>query len=299
MAMTPARAVPGVDRTARESQTAHMAESARDPLCGMTVDPARTPHHRVRDGVAYHFCGARCLERFGAEPERFLAPAPRAPAPKAAEWTCPMHPEVVRPGPGTCPICGMALEPRTVSLDESNPELDDMSRRLWVSAVLTVPLFLLAMSDAIPGQPVQRALGHGVLAWVELALATPVVLWGGWPFFERGWASIRSMHLNMFTLIALGTGVAYLYSVVATVAPRLIPTAGPHGLPIYFEAAAVIMTLVLVGQVIELRARSRTGNALRTLLGLAPKTARRLPDDGSETDVPLEQVQVGDRLRAR
>ena len=212
-----------------------------------------------------------------------------------------MHPEIVRPGPGSCPICGMALEPRTVSLDaeESNPELDGMGRRLWVSTVFTVPLFLLAMSDVIPGQPVQHALGHGVLAWIQLALATPVVLWGAWPFFERGWASIRSMHLNMFTLIALGIGVAYLYSVVATLAPWLIPSAGSHGVPIYFEAAAVITTLVLLGQVIELRARSRTGSALRALLGLAPKTARRLSDDGSETDVPLEQVQVGDRLRVR
>ncbi len=293
--------MPGVDRAALESQTAHMGQSARDPVCGMTVDPARTPHQHVRDGVAYHFCGARCLERFRAEPERFLAPAPQAPAPKAAEWTCPMHPEIVRPGPGSCPICGMALEPRTVSLDaeESNPELDGMWRRLWVSAVFTVPLFLLAMSDVIPGQPVQRALGHGVLAWIQLALATPVVLWGAWPFFERGWASIRSMQLNMFTLIALGIGVAYLYSLVATLAPWLIPAAGPHGVPIYFEAAAVITTLVLLGQVIELRARSRTGNALRALLGLAPKTARRLADDGSESDVPLEQVQVGDRLRVR
>ena len=278
-----------------------MAESARDPVCGMTVDPARTPHHHVRDGVAYHFCGARCLERFRGEPERFLAPTSKPPTATAAEWTCPMHPEIVRPGPGSCPICGMALEPRTVPLDaeESNPELDDMWRRLWISAVFTVPLVLLAMSDVIPGQPVQRALGHGGLAWIQLALATPVVLWGAWPFFERGWASIKSMHLNMFTLIALGTGVAYLYSLVATVAPWLIPAAGPHGVPIYFEAAAVITTLVLLGQVIELRARSRTGNALRALLGLAPKTARRLADDGSETDVPLEQVQVGDRLRVR
>ena len=211
-----------------------MAESARDPVCGMTVDPARTPHHHVRDGVAYHFCGARCLERFRGEPERFLAPTSKPPTATAAEWTCPMHPEIVRPGPGSCPICGMALEPRTVPLDaeESNPELDDMWRRLWISAVFTVPLVLLAMSDVIPGQPVQRALGHAGLAWTELALATPVVLWGAWPFFERGWASIKRMHLNMFTLIALGTGVAYLYSLVATVAPWLIPAAGPHGVPI-------------------------------------------------------------------
>jgi Cu+-exporting ATPase len=278
-----------------------MGEAARDPVCGMSVDPARTPHHDVRNGVTYHFCGARCVERFRADPGRFLAPAAPEPAPRATEYTCPMHPEIVRPGPGTCPICGMALEPRAISLDaeESNPELDDMTRRLWISAAFTLPLFLLAMSDLIPGQPVQHALGHRALAWIELALATPVVLWGARPFFERGVASIRNRHLNMFTLIALGIGVAYAYSLVATLAPWLIPSGGPHGVPIYFEAAAVITTLVLVGQVLELRARSQTGNALRALLGLAPKTARRLSDDGAETDVPLGQVVVGDRLRVR
>ena len=282
-----------------------MGEPAKDPVCGMTVDPDRTPHHQVHEGRTYYFCGARCLEGFGAEPARFLAAAAPAkqPAPASAsvEYTCPMHPEVRRMGPGTCPICGMALEPREQSLDqeESNPELDDMTRRLRIATIFTVPLFLLAMSDLIPGDPVRHALGHRAIAWIELALATPVVLWCGWPFFVRGWASIRTRHLNMFTLIAVGTGVAYAYSVLATLAPWIVPTAGAHGVPLYFEAAAVITALVLVGQVLELRARSRTGSALRALLGLAPKTARRLGDDGSESDVRIEDVQVNDRLRVR
>jgi P-type Cu+ transporter len=278
-----------------------MGDAAKDPVCGMTVDPERAPHHVAHEGTTYHFCGGRCAERFGAEPGRFLAPAP-TPAPSSdAEYTCPMHPQVVQRGPGTCPICGMALEPRELASgdEESNPELDDMTRRMWIGAIFTVPLFLLAMSDLIPGQPVQRALGHRTLAWIQLLLATPVVLWCGWPFFERGWASVRSGNLNMFTLIALGTGVAYVYSVVATLAPGIVPVSGEHGVPLYFEAAAVITVLVLLGQVLELRARSRTGSALRALLGLAPKTARRIASDGSEHDVPLEQVQVGDRLRVR
>jgi Cu+-exporting ATPase len=282
-----------------------MGEPAKDLVCGMTVDPDRTPHHLVHEGRTYHFCGARCLERFRSEPARFLAAAAPAkqPAPASAnvEYTCPMHPEVRRMGPGTCPICGMALEPREQSLDqkESSPELDDMARRLRIATIFTVPLFLLAMSDLIPGDPVRHALGQRAIAWIELALATPVVLWCGWPFFVRGWASIRTRHLNMFTLIAVGTGVAYAYSVVATLAPWIVPTAGAHGVPLYFEAAAVITALVLVGQVLELRARSRTGSALRALLGLAPKTARRLGDDGSESDVRIEDVQVNDRLRVR
>ncbi len=281
-----------------------MGASARDPVCGMTVDPDRTPHHHVHDGATYHFCGARCVERFRVSPADFLAQRsthePAHPG-GGVEYTCPMHPEVVQIGPGTCPICGMALEPRATALegDEPSPELADMTRRVWVAAVFTLPLFLLAMSDLLPGQPVQRAFDHRVLAWIQLALATPVVLWCGWPFFQRGWASVRTANLNMFTLIALGTGVAYGYSVVATWAPGIIPATGAHGVPLYFEAAAVITTLVLLGQVLELRARSRTGSALRALLGLAPKTARRIGDGGSEYDVALEQVQVGDRLRVR
>ncbi len=270
---------------------------ARDPVCGMTVDTTKTPHHHGD----HHFCGARCKERFAADPDAFLCPQPAAPpADPTAEYTCPMHPEIVQRGPGTCPLCGMALEPRTVSLDDRpDPELADMTRRLRVCALLTTPLFLLAMSDVIPGQPVQHAVPPTVLAWVQLVLATPVVLWGAAPFFARGWASIRTAHLNMFTLIAIGTGVAYGYSVVATLFPHVLPATGTHGVPLYFEAAAVITTLVLVGQVLELRARSRTGSALRALLGLAPKTARRMRADGSEADVPIADIQVGDRLRVR
>lgn len=278
---------------------------ARDPVCGMSVDGKKTPHHHSDGGQVFHFCSARCLERFTRDPSGFLT-APKADAgarsSEAGEYTCPMHPEIVQRGPGTCPICGMALEPMLVSLEDEqapNPELQDMTRRLWVSALLTTPLFLLAMSDLVPGQPVQHAFAPRVLAWVQLALASPVVLWGAGPFFERGWTSIRLQSLNMFTLIAIGTGVAYGYSVVATVFPSLIPAAGDHGVPVYFEAAAVITTLVLLGQVLELRARSATGSALRSLLGLAPKTARRISADGSEADVALSEITVNDKLRVR
>jgi Cu+-exporting ATPase len=217
------------------------------------------------------------------------------------EYTCPMHPEILRDAPGDCPICGMALEPVTVTAEEpENPELVDMTRRFWVSAVLTLPLLVIAMGGMIPGISFEWIGSHRVLAWLELALATPVVLWGGWPFFQRGWASIKTWNLNMFTLIALGTGVAYVYSVIATVAPDLFPAAfrDANGrVAVYFEAAAMIVTLVLVGQVMELRARNRTGAAIRALL--APKTARRIGADGAEEDVPLDRVQVGDRLRVR
>jgi len=219
------------------------------------------------------------------------------------EWTCPMHPQIVRDGPGTCPICGMALEPRTVSLeDEENPELVDMTRRFRVSAVLTGPLFAMAMAHLIPGQPLGHLLSPALMGWLELLLATPVVLWGAWPFFVRAWSSVVNRALNMFTLIGLGVGVAYIYSVVAVVAPRLFPASfrGSDGsVGRYFEAAAVIVTLVLLGQVLELRARSRTGAAIRALLGLAPKTARQIAPDGSEADIPLDQVKPGDKLRVR
>ena len=218
-------------------------------------------------------------------------------------YVCPMHPEIVRSEPGTCPICGMALEPQTVSLEgEANPELVDMTRRFWSSLLLTAPLLLLAIAEMLPGQPVQHALSARLLTWVQLVFATPVVLWGGWPFFTRGWASIVNRSLNMFTLIAVGTGTAYVYSVIATLVPGLFPASfRTHNgaVAVYFEAAAVITTLVLLGQVLELRARSQTSSAIRALLGLAPKTARRLRDDGSEEDVPLDQVQPGDRLRVR
>jgi Cu+-exporting ATPase len=219
------------------------------------------------------------------------------------EYTCPMHPEIVRPGPGSCPICGMALEPRTVTAaEEENPELRDMSRRFWLSLLLTAPLLAIAMVDMLPGMPVQHALPGGWLPWIELLLATPVVLWGGWPFFQRGWTSIVNRSTNMFTLIAMGTGVAYLYSLIATLFPGIFPASfrsmGDHP-DVYFEAAAAITTLVLLGQVLELRARSRTSSAIRALLDLSPKTARLLTGDGGERDIPLEQVKVGDRLRVR
>jgi Cu+-exporting ATPase len=207
------------------------------------------------------------------------------------EYTCPMHPQIVRPGPGTCPICGMALEPRTVTAkEEDNPELRDMTRRFWVGVALTVPLLAIAMGDMLPGMPVQHALPGSPLPWIELLLASPVVLWGGWPFFQRGWASVVNRSTNMFTLIAMGTGVAYLFSLVATLAPGIFPEAFRDMAgrpPVYFEAAAAIVTLVLLGQVLELRARSRTGAAIRALLGLSPKTARILRDGKEEEDIPL------------
>lgn len=230
-------------------------------------------------------------------------PKPISAADAERIYTCPMHPEVRQKGPGTCPICGMALEPEEVSLDESeNPELVDFTRRLKISAFLAIPLFLLSMSDLIPGQPVQMALPHWLYAGLQFLLATPVVLWAGLPFFERGLASVKTRHLNMFTLIALGTGVAYLFSLVATFFPSVFPESfRDHAgqVPLYFEASAVIITLVLLGQVLELRARSQTGDAIRSLLGLAAKTARRIGSDGQDEDVPIEDIRVGDLLRVR
>ncbi|MFQ5684813.1 MAG: HAD-IC family P-type ATPase, partial [Candidatus Binatia bacterium] len=225
------------------------------------------------------------------------------PSSTKTEYICPMHPEIVRDEPGSCPICGMALEARAGTVEEeSNPELVDMTRRFWISVVLSVPVLFLSLSEYLPGQPVQRALSPRLLSWIQFALATPVVVWGGWPFFQRGWASIMNRSLNMFTLVAMGVGTAYVYSVVATLFPGIFPESfrGPGGLvAIYFEAAAVITALVLLGQVLELRARSRTSSAIKALLGLAPKTARLLRDDGSEEDIPLEQVRPGNRLRVR
>jgi Cu+-exporting ATPase len=274
-----------------------------DPVCGMTVQPDR-PHRHEHDGVTYRFCCANCLTKFREHPERYLGdPAPAAPAPAGTLYTCPMDPEIVQEGPGSCPICGMALEPMTVSAEEeSSPELEDMSRRFRISLALTLPVFLIAMSEMLPGEPLQSAVSPRWLAGIQLLLSTPVVLWGGWPFFARGWASLVSRHLNMFTLIAIGTGAAYLYSAFAALVPETFPASfrGPEGeVAVYFEAAAVIVTLVLMGQVLELRARSQTGAAIRALLGLAPKTARLLHDDGGEEDVPLERVRPGDRLRVR
>nr|WP_255414638.1 copper-translocating P-type ATPase [Spiribacter halobius] len=228
---------------------------------------------------------------------------PEAPASTRTEWTCPMHPEIVRDEPGECPICGMALEPRQVTAEEAgNPELEDMTRRFRVGVALTIPVVILAMGGMVPGVSMDALVPHGIRVWLELALATPVVLWSGWPFLVRGWRSVATWNLNMFTLIGLGVGVAYAYSVVATLLPGIFPPSFRHEggtVAVYFEAAAVIVTLVLLGQVMELRARSSTNAAIRALLGLAPKTARRLNADGSEEDVPLEQVQIGDRLRIR
>ncbi len=282
--------------------------TVRDPVCGMHVDPARAPAREYYQGTTYYFCSAGCAAKFRADPGTYVqAPAPAAtpttPAtPAGTLWTCPMHPEIVRDAPGSCPICGMALEPKTATLaDEENPELRDMTRRFWVGVVLSAPLLALAMSAMAPGLhdllPAPR-----IRQLLELLLASPVVLWGGRPFFERGWRSVVTRRLNMFTLIALGVGAAYGFSVVATLAPGLFPAAFREmggAVPVYFEAAAVITTLVLLGQVLELQARSRTSSAIKALLGLAPKIARRLRDDGSDEDVPLEQVQPGDRLRVR
>ena len=285
-----------------------------DPVCGMTVNPESAAGSFEHQGTTYYFCSTHCLHRFQQNPESFLnkaviAPQPigitRAPQPATAakKYTCPMHPEIIRDGPGSCPICGMALEPLVASLDEEeNVELKDMTRRFCVAVVLTIPVFVLGMSDLIPGQPLQQLVPMSTLAWVQLVLATPVVLWAGWPFFVRGWQSIVTRNLNMFTLIALGVGVGYVFSVIAVLAPGIFPVsfheAGSH-VPVYFEAAAVITTLVLLGQVLELRARSQTGTAIKALLGLAPKTAQRIRNDGQEEEVPLEHVHVGNRLRVR
>jgi len=278
----------------------------RDPVCGMQVDENSSHQHR-HGGRIYRFCCEGCLRRFASDPEAYLDPArseaKQVAASEAAEYTCPMHPEVVAPGPGVCPVCGMALEPAVVTADAgASPELRDMQRRFWWSLALTLPVFLSAMSELLPGQPLQRALGPGSIGWLQLVLATPVVLWGGLPFFQRGWASVVTRQLNMFTLIAIGTGAAYVYSVVASVAPGVFPASfrGAGGeVAVYFEASAVIVTLVLLGQVLELRARGRTGAAIRALLDLAPKMARRIAEDDRETDVPLDLVERGDRLRVR
>jgi Cu+-exporting ATPase len=274
-------------------------QAVRDPVCGMTVDPAIARHHTEHLGKSYYFCGARCRERFTAAPERFLALALPRPLPTAAgRWTCPMHPEIVRDRPGACPICGMSLEPMTPAAgDEANPELADMTRRFWVAAALSLPLLALAMGgDFLAFLPMTARV------WLQLALATPAVLWGGAPFFRRGWDSLRNRRLNMFTLIALGTGVAYVYSFVAALLPGLFPASfrtPDGGVPLYFEAASVVVALVLLGQVLELRARAQTGGAIRALLDLAPKSARLVKDDGREEDIPLEAVVPGMRLRVR
>jgi P-type Cu+ transporter len=285
----------------------------RDPVCGMTVSEG-TPHRSRHRDVDYFFCSGGCKAKFERDPDKFTAVAgaeretPARPAAgsggsAAGKWTCPMHPEIVRDTPGSCPICGMALEPKTVSLDDQeNPELRDMSRRFWFAAALAVPLTLLSMGDMLPGSPVSSLLSPRTRALLELVLATPVCLWSAWPFYVRAVQSLLNRSLNMFTLIGLGVSVAYGYSLVAALVPELFPDAfrDHHGgVGVYFEAAAVIVTLILLGQVLELRARSQTGAAIKKLLGLAPKSARRIEADGKEADVELDAVRVGDRLRVR
>ena len=317
-----------------------------DLVCGMKVDPAKATAHQEYKDETYYFCSSGCATKFQNAPETYLQPKEKVagslePArspnetgytcpmhpevhkegpgscPKCGmalepvaiaapstrtRYTCPMHPEIVRDEPGSCPICGMALEPMTVTVNEANPELDSMTRRFWIGAALTLPLLAIMVSDLLPSHPIQELLKGPSLGWFELAIASPVVLWGGWPFFQRGWASILRRSLNMFTLISIGAGSAYLYSVVAVFMPQLFPASfrdrsGQLGL--YFEAAAVITVLVLLGQVLELKARGQTSSAIKALLGLAPKTARRIASDGQEQDVDLNQIQVGDRLRVR
>jgi Cu+-exporting ATPase len=331
------------DRYVSGKQQAAAPELHHDPVCGMdieTQDAAGTVDYK---GKRYYLCSNSCVEKFKADPEKYLRPQPAAAPPPGSdkveytcpmdpevrqlgpgscpkcgmalepatvappqmrtEYTCPMHPEIVRSEPGSCPICGMALEPRTVVLEEDNPELRDMTRRFKVGTVLTAPILALMVSEMLPGKPLQNLLGPVALLWVQLILATPVVLWGGWPFFVRGWQSVVNRHLNMFTLIALGTGAAFGYSVAATLFPGLFPESfrdhHTGALAVYFEPAAVIVVLVLLGQVLELRARSQTSGALKALLGLAPRTARIVRPDGGEEDIDIANVQPGDRLRIR
>jgi Cu+-exporting ATPase len=288
-------------RCSGHDHAGHAHATARDPVCGMSVDPQRTPHRHAIDGDTYYFCSAGCRAKFAVDPDKYLKPAPAAAAPEGALYTCPMHPEVRQVGPGSCPICGMALEPVLPTADAGpDPELADMTRRFWIGLALTVPLFVLDMAGHV--FDLHYFIEHASANLIEFAFATPVVLWAGAPFFVRGWQSVVSRNLNMFTLIALGTGVAFLYSAVATLAPGLFPPAfrsADGAVAVYFEAAAVITVLVLLGQVLELRARAQTSGAIRALLDLAPKTARRVRPDGSDEEVPLDIVMVGDRLRVR
>ncbi len=284
---------------------AEAAESVKDPVCGMTVDPATTPHHADHAGTTFHFCSVGCRAKFLADPSQYAHPkaALRAePVAAGTIYTCPMHPQIRQVGPGNCPICGMALEPEVATAEAGpNPELADFTRRFWIGLVLTLPVVALEMGGHLTGM-MHLVGGPQVGNWLQFALGTPVVLWAGWPFFVRGWQSLVNRSLNMFTLIALGTGVAWLFSVVATVAPGIFPDAfraADGSVAVYFEAASVIVVLVLLGQVLELRAREQTGGAIRALLDLAPAMARRLRDDGSEEEVPLAAIQRGDRLRVR
>jgi Cu+-exporting ATPase len=333
----PVSKTPGDQPQASEARPS--PAQAIDPVCGMTVSPATAAGSYEHQGTTYYFCGKRCLERFTETPDAFLqeqAP-PAAPAPKGTEcfcpmdpevrqdrpgscpkcgmalepdfstgtmrveYTCPMHPEIVRDEPGACPICGMALEPRTVGLEDGpSAELVDMTRRMWIGAIIGLPVFLLTMGDMVFGMGLGGRVDLRITNWIGLVCSTPVVFWAGWPFFQRGWASIVNRHANMFTLIALGVGAAYLFSAVATVAPQVFPEGfRVHGVvETYFDTAVVITVLVLLGQVLELRARGQTSSAIRQLLGMAPKTARLLRD-GQEVDVPLATVKVGDVVRVR
>ncbi|HVQ72075.1 MAG TPA: heavy metal translocating P-type ATPase [Bradyrhizobium sp.] len=293
----------GHDHASQHDHHAHAVETVRDPVCGMTVNPATSKHRFDYRGETFHFCSAGCRTKFAADPVAYLEKdsRPKAAVPEGTIYTCPMHPEIRQVGPGSCPICGMALEPEVASLDAPpNPELADMTRRFWVGLVLALPAVVLEMGGHLVG-------GHGwvdqtLSNWIQFAFATPVVLWAGWPFFARGWQSLVTRNLNMFTLIAVGTGVAYLYSVVGTVAPGIFPAAfRGHGgaVAVYFESAAVITVLVLLGQVLELRAREATSGAIKALLQLAPKTARRIGDDGVDHEVEIDTLAVGDKLRVR
>ena len=268
----------------------------KDPVCGMNVT-ADSQHHFVHQGQTYYFCAASCLAKFSKDPEAYLDPSKR-PAPKAvakdAIFTCPMHPEVEQVGAGTCPKCGMALEPKEASAEEDTSELDDMTRRFKFSVVLSLPLLLMTMTDMLPGVRLHDVFGMTIFNWLQFILATPVVLWAGWPFFERAFASFKTGHLNMFSLIGVGTAAAYLFSLVALLFPNLLPQAFKMAgmAPLYFEAAAVIITLVLLGQVLELRARSRTNTAIKSLLALTPATAIRISADGIEKEVALDELRA-------
>ncbi|WP_165405523.1 heavy metal translocating P-type ATPase [Bradyrhizobium genosp. SA-3] len=279
------------------------ATKVLDPVCGMTVDPATSKHHLTHHGETFHFCSAGCRTKFAADPAKYLAKdkAPEPEMPAGTIYTCPMHPEIRQVGPGTCPICGMALEPEVASLETGpNPELADMTRRFWIGGALALPAVVLEMGGHLAGP--HNWMDQTLSNWIQLVFATPVVLWAGWPFFVRGWQSLLTRNLNMFTLIAMGTGVAYVYSIIGTVAPQMFPATfrGHEGaVAVYFEAAAVITVLVLLGQVLELRARDATSGAIKALLQLAPKTARRVDADGSEHEVEIDTLHAGDRLRVR
>lgn len=282
-----------------EGTDAHMSMT-KDPVCGMMVDAATATYHTEHDGHIWYFCSARCQTKFEADPDHYWPEAEATEPAAGTIWTCPMHPQVRQDHPGSCPICGMALEPAKPSAsDTPNPELTDFTRRLWVAGALAIPLVVIAMAGDMGGIPFLNA---AISTWIQLALTAPIVLWAGWPFLERGWTSLHTRHLNMFTLIMLGVGAAFLYSVAATLAPGLFPASfhmHDGTVPVYYEAAGVVVALVLAGQVLELRARAQTSRAIRTLLDLAPKTAHRLDAQEQEEEVPLDRVLPGDRLRIR